>query len=97
MNSCVVSQKAHQDIRELYEFGSQKFGKDQALRYVEELNLYFQLLSQNPYLGRERSEIRKGLFSFPYTSHILFYRIFKNHIRIVRVLHGSRDLNKYYK
>lgn len=28
-------------------------------------------------------------------SHIIFYRICTDHIRIVRVLHGSRDLPQF--
>ncbi|WP_316912304.1 type II toxin-antitoxin system RelE/ParE family toxin [Aquimarina agarilytica] len=60
-----------------------------------ELNVCF--LSENPKVGKDRSEIKMELVSFPYGSHIIFYRIFKNHIRIVRVLYGGRDLVKFLK
>ncbi|MFN4763483.1 type II toxin-antitoxin system RelE/ParE family toxin [Gillisia sp. Q332] len=79
----------------IYDCGRQKFGKDQALNYLIELRSYFELLLKNINIGKHRDEIKEGLFSFPYASHIIFYRIFKNHIRIVRVLHGSRDLRKF--
>ncbi len=95
MDHCIISQRAHQDIRDLYEFGVEKFREEQALRYIKELKSYFQLLSRNPLIGRERNEVQKGLFSFPCVSHTIFYRIFVNHIRIVRVLHGSRDVLKF--
>ncbi len=90
-----LSEKTQEDIDSIYDNGHQKFGKDQALNYLIEPRSYFELLLKNPNIGKQRDEIREGIFSFPYASHIIFFRISKNHIRIVRVLHGSRDLRKF--
>lgn len=95
MDYYILSEKTKEDIDSIYDFGNQKFGKDQALSYLIELRSYFEILLKNPNIGKQRDEIKEGLLSFPYASHIIFYRIFKNHIRIVRVLHGSRDLRKF--
>lgn len=86
---------AYADIEALFKDSVIKFGKKQAIKYLESLNAYLLLLSKNPEIGRNRDEIRNGLFSFPYKSHIIFFRIFKTHIRIVRVLHGSKDIIKF--
>ena len=95
MDHYVLSQKAQEDIESIYDFGLQKFGKNQALAYLMEMRSYFELLLRNTEIGKQRDEIKQGLYSFPYVSHIIFYRLFKNHIRIVRILHGSRDLKKF--
>ena len=95
MNYFILSQETQKDIEAIYSYGSQIFGENKALNYLIELRSYFQLLSDNPHLGKERNEIKEGLYSFPYESHIIFYRILKTHLRIVRVLHGSRDLRKF--
>jgi len=97
MDHYTLSQKAQEDIESIYDFGLQKFGKDQAIDYLMEMRSYFELLLRNTEIGKQRNEIKQGLYSFPYVSHIIFYRLFKNHIRIVRILHGSRDLNKSLK
>ncbi|SKB55425.1 toxin ParE1/3/4 [Salegentibacter holothuriorum] len=97
MNHYTLSKKTQEDIEAIYDFGFQKSGKDQAIKYLIELSSYFDLLLENPEIGKKRNEIRQGLYSFPYASHIIFYRIFKNHIRIVRLLHGSRDLRNFLK
>lgn len=44
-------------------------------------------------MGRERPEIRPGIRSFGVMSWVIFYRIGEGHIKIVRVLHGARDLD----
>lgn len=97
MDHYILSRKTQEDIDEIYNYGSYEFGKNKALDYLMELQTYFQFLLDNPEIGKHRYEIKEGLYSFPYASHIIFYRIFDANIRIVRVLHGSRDLKKFLK
>ena len=51
--------------------------------------------TQTNFDGKYFINAQVGVFSFPYASHIIFYGIFRNHIPIARVLHGSRDLRKF--
>jgi toxin ParE1/3/4 len=97
MDYYILSQKAQEDIEAIYYFGLYEFGKDQAITYLVALRGYFEFLRENPNSGKQRNEIKEGLYSFSHVSHIIFYRIFANHIRIVRILHGSRDLRKFLK
>ncbi|MEE9364945.1 MAG: type II toxin-antitoxin system RelE/ParE family toxin [Cellulophaga sp.] len=97
MHKFILSKKADDDIEELFDDGVYKFGKAQSIKYLEELNLMFIFLSENPEVGKTRDEIKIKLVSFPYSSHIIFYRIFKTHIRIVRILYGGKDLIKFLK
>ena len=91
----VLSEETKADIDEIYEFGEGKFGQDQAIKYLIGLEEHFEKLSANYRIGRTRNDIKKGLYSLPYISHIIFYRILKNRIRIVRVLYGGRDLIRF--
>ncbi|RXG15968.1 toxin ParE1/3/4 [Leeuwenhoekiella aestuarii] len=97
MNHFTLSKKTQEDIDAIYEFGVHKFGENQALNYLLEMRSHLELLLSNPEIGKQRNEIKDGLYSLPYASHIIFYRILKNHLRIVRVLHGNRDLRKFLK
>lgn len=95
MAKYVLSKKSEEDIESIYDYGKRKFGKDRAILYLSEMGNCFENLSENPQIGRNRNEIKKELYSFPYISHVIFYRILKNHIRIIRILHGSRDLRRF--
>lgn len=90
-----LSEESKADIDEIYEFGVGKFGHDQAIKYQIDLEEHFDKLSANYQIGRTRNDIKKSLYSLPYISHIIFYRILKDKIRIVRVLYGGRDLIKF--
>ncbi|WP_190810826.1 type II toxin-antitoxin system RelE/ParE family toxin [Flagellimonas sp. S3867] len=91
----VLSQEADDDIEDIFEYGQYKFGDSQAIEYLVGLNNHFKAIAKNPDIGKERKEIKDGLFSFPYISHIIFYRKMNGYIRIVRVLYGGRDLVKF--
>jgi toxin ParE1/3/4 len=96
MSNYVLSKETQKDIDEIFEFGVYKFGHHQALNYLIDLGSNFKTLSENPNIGKKRDEIKQGLYSLPFCSHIIFYRILPTHIRIVRVLHGSKDLSRHF-
>jgi len=91
----VFSEEAAADIDDIFEFGEYKFGNAQAINYLIGLEEHFEKLKDNPDIGRERNEIKKGLYSLTYMSHIIFYRKLKNKLIIVRVLYGGRDLIRF--
>ncbi len=93
--ACVLSEEAAADIDDIFEFGEYKFGNAQAINYLIGLEEHFEKLKDNPDIGRERNDIKKGLYSLPYVSHIIFYRKLKDRLRIVRVLYGGRDLIRF--
>ncbi|MFT7032971.1 MAG: toxin ParE1/3/4 [Cyclobacteriaceae bacterium] len=92
-----LSDEADQDIEEIFDFTESNFGFDQAVEYLSKLEGVINQLVENPEIGRTRNEIKVGLRSFPKSSHVIFYRILTDRIRIVRVIHGSKDLPNFLK
>ena len=91
-----LSQEADLDIDAIFDYTEREHSFNQAIKYLLSLETTFESLVINPKIGRTRNEIKKGLYSLPEQEHIIFYRILKNHIRIVRVLHGSKDIPKQF-
>ncbi len=87
-----LSSEADRDIEEIFDYTVAEHGLAKAVDYVDNFDPLFTRLIENPQLGRDRREILEGLRSISQESHIVFYRILKDRIRVVRVLHGSRDL-----
>jgi toxin ParE1/3/4 len=90
-----LSPEADNDFSEIYDYTVEQFGSSQAVKYLNGFEELFVKLCSNPEIGRKRNEIRKGLRSISKESHIVFYRIMEGRIRIVRVLHASRDIVKF--
>lgn len=97
MNHFILSEAIKNDLEEIYDFGIYKSGHSQAIKYLEGIQVHFEALSKNPDIGKQRGEIKIGLYSLPCVSHVIFYRILPESIRIVRVLHGRSDIPKRLK
>ncbi len=66
-------------------------------RFVDLLIRHFQLLADNPHIGRLRDELRAGYRSFPVGEYLIFYRIGQPGVRIMHVVHGRRDLEALFR
>jgi len=86
---CNFTEKAEHDLQDIIDYTLQQWGASQAYQYIDGLENQGQLLANNPNLGIQRDAIYKGLLSFPYESHILFYVKNSSGITIIRVLHQS--------
>ncbi|MEM9297184.1 MAG: type II toxin-antitoxin system RelE/ParE family toxin [Bacteroidota bacterium] len=92
LKSFSLSKQAANDLDEIFDYTFHEFGLDQAVRYLNEFDVTFSDLVSNPKIGKDRSEIKKGLRAYTKSHHVIFYRIQDHVVRIVRVLHANRDL-----
>jgi toxin ParE1/3/4 len=88
MSSYRVSERANDDLLDIYLYGVEQFGPLQAVEYQLSLHHCFQLLAENPRMGRTSETIREGLRRHEHGSHVILYRPEADHILIVAVLHG---------
>ncbi|MFS4482401.1 type II toxin-antitoxin system RelE/ParE family toxin [Hyunsoonleella sp. 2307UL5-6] len=91
-----LSEEADFDLEDIFDYTDHRHGFNQAVKYLSDLDFVFKQLVSNPEIGRKRNELKLGLYSISEQEHTIFYRIKKNHIRIVRVLHGSKDLHRNF-
>ncbi len=88
-----ISRPAKNDLDEIWLFIAHD-NLDAADRFVDYLMDRFPLLASSPRMGRKRDELAAGLRSFPVKSYVILYRLQGDGVEIVRVVHGSRDLQR---
>lgn len=96
LKSYKLSKEADFDLEAIFDYTQHHHGFNQAVKYLNDLDAAFKQLVIKPEIGRKRNEIKIELYSIAEQEHIIFYRILKNHIRIVRVLHGSKDMPNHF-
>lgn len=75
---------------------------ESAERFLDAVESTFELLAKMSELGticHFRSKEVAGLRIWPirgFGNHIVFYRVFENEIEVVRVIHGSRDVENLF-
>lgn len=82
-----LSNRATDDFGSIYEYTWRQFGVDQADKYTHELDLFLKLLDNNPFAGRDFSNVVEGVRRYDYRSHAIFYRQSDYGIFIIRILH----------
>ena len=91
-----LSEDAEKDLKEIFEYTFSNFGLQKASDYVSSFDIIFNQLILLPNSGKSRTEIRMGLYSIAKEEHVVFYRKLDHTIRIVRILHASRDLPRHF-
>lgn len=82
-----VSRRAEADLLDIATYTLRTWGEDQAIRYVNDLEVCCQRLADNPELGRACDYVRPGLRRVEHGRHVLFYRIEAKGILVSRILH----------
>jgi len=95
MPSYQFTQDALADLLKIRKFTLENWGKEQSKKYLLELSETLELLSGSPSIGKNRSDISTRTFSFPYASHVIYYKIEKNVLVIFAVLHKSMVPEKH--
>ena len=66
-----------------------QFGERQAEAYAAELEYVFQLLADNPHMGREAEVIGHGVRRHEHAVHVILYEIVPGGVLILAVVHAS--------
>jgi toxin ParE1/3/4 len=90
-----ISVQAEEDIDQIADYTVAEWGWRQADQYLAKLETGFELLAQNPSIGRACDSIRKNLRRFEIGKHVVFYLEEPGGILVVRVLHERMMPAKY--
>ena len=81
-----LSPKARQDMESVWLYTLSKWGHRQTKKYIDDLAAAFDLLTDNPRLGKSCENIRPGYRKHPVLRHVIYCREVGYGIEIIRVL-----------
>lgn len=90
------SAAAREDLRAITRFTIDKFGVRQAKIYGQSITSVIEKIQINPNLGIFRPELAEGLQSIVHQSHVVFFKLDGVYLSIIRILHHSRDISRYF-
>ena len=90
-----LSNESKVDIADIYEYGIEKFGLNQAQDYLKGLHDLFQTLADNTNIGRDAYEFFPSLKRYVYKSQMVFYLQTESGVFIVRTLSQSMDYERH--
>lgn len=87
--------KAIEDLESIYLYSTNEFGIKRTEDYILAIESSFQHLADDPLISRKCDYIRPDLRAFNIGSHIVFFKITRYGIAVIRVLHQSMDFNRH--
>jgi len=96
MRTLTHTHRARLDLLSIWEYVAKDNlnAADRLLDLIHEKSI---LLSEHSQLGQARPDIALDMRYLPVKSYLILYREQSSGIEIVRILHGSRDLEKLIK
>lgn len=88
-----ISQKANDDIENIWLYTFENWSREQADRYFNLIMDEIEYLTKNSESGKNYSYLRKGYFRSIIKSHFIFYKVNhkKEEIEIIRILHQRME------
>jgi toxin ParE1/3/4 len=84
---------ARKDLGEIFAY----IARDNVAAARRILSLFyrkFSAVATQPSIGRRRDELKAGYQSHAAGNYVIYYRFANGIVRILRVLHGARDLKR---
>lgn len=90
-----LTNKAVEDLSNIWEFTFELWSEKQADKYYNSLISSCQEIANNPELGKEYQGITNSLLGMKVNRHIIFYRtLHTDYAEITRILHERMDLKE---
>lgn len=77
-----LTRHAQSDIKAIYHYTVKHFGEGQAQEYLDGLAYSFDLLTDNPKMGRLFDEKTRR---YVYKSHLVYYEVKEDHLVVIRI------------
>jgi plasmid stabilization system protein ParE len=87
-----LTKKAERDLAALFEFSSQRFGRERALQFLDQLEQRLLALASHEYEGPELviAARAKPVRRWPIPPYWIYYDRIGGSLRVLRIYHGAQ-------
>lgn len=87
----LISPQAQRDLQDILQYTKETWGTKQKNKYKAILTKGIKNLGETPRIGKPKTEISPNHRVLHIESHLIVYKILKNEVQIVRILHKKMD------
>jgi len=95
MSRVILSPKAKSDLSRIWDFSLERWGLEQAEKYVRELWSAMEEQSGDLTKSVDISDVRKGYRKIRVGAHVIFFKAISDGIDVVRILHQQMDFERH--
>lgn len=94
MKTVKLTQKASQDLEDIWFYGYHHFGEDQADRYINHISDIFRIMCENS-TGTPRPEPGENINALPFERHIIYFLQSDTDLTVIRILSQQQDAGRH--
>lgn len=91
-----VAASAEEDLKGIWAYIAEH-NPGAANNLIKEIIRRFAILRDHPHMGREQDKLLVNLRSFVVKNYVIFYQPIEGGIEILRILHGSRNIESIFE
>jgi toxin ParE1/3/4 len=92
----IISARARRDLQNIATYTAQTYGSKQMESYIAAIEARLLLLTQTPYIGASRDDIRAGFRASLLQRHLIIYTIESEYVNIIGLPHASMDVASHF-
>jgi toxin ParE1/3/4 len=90
-----LANEAISDLGLIWDYYAERASLRVADEVLQRMHVTFvRTIAQRPRAGRPRLELGDQIYSFPVIPYVVFYEVDGRRVRILRILHGHRDIHE---
>jgi toxin ParE1/3/4 len=95
MARVIVSPEARNTLKNIEYYSTQNWGEARAIAYLRQMFHAFDLLAENPELGRYRADLPPPYLAYSVGSHLIVYRYDQpsDQVQVLTLLHPAMDVS----
>lgn len=97
MRPIKLTLEAKSDLKDILKYTQKVWGEQQRKIYKTHFDKAFALLSEFPEGGLRRDELFIGCRCKRVEQHIIFYRLIKDTVEVLRILHSRIDIQSQFR
>ena len=90
-----ISRAARRDLRLIWNFSVEEWGRERADRYIRDLDRAMTALAVDPRRARARDDLKPGYMVYAAGSHTIIARVESDAIKVVRMLRARMDFKRH--
>lgn len=88
---------ARRDLENIWRFTCGLWNAEQADRYVDQFIEAFEVLAGSPRIGPTCDHVQRDIRRWPIERHMIYFRITRPGVAIIRILHDRMDARLHFR
>jgi plasmid stabilization system protein ParE len=98
MSGFTLAPSAVRDLESIWQYVAlEQDRREAAIRQMQRLSDAFAMLASHPELGQVRDDLAADMRAFVCRPYAVLYRIDAGRVRILQIVHGSRDVRSAFR